>query len=336
MKRSNAISLVQILFALWITNWHTRYLEIPYLSSFAKIGWICTMGFVFISGYLLTTSFTAKPALSFWDFIKRRFTRLYPSYHVALLVIGLIYLFIGRTITIKSSLLAITGFQYYFGDNTFGLHLWFVSVILVCYLLFIPTYKIIKRYPLVFFLSLIIVFLLVYYVREGSLDMIYTKNSEDIFYRFIFHYIVFCSGIYMSTRTKEVRIFSVKIAVIILILVAPVYWWTGTHSNLSVIAMGMAFVVSLCVISLTMSVSPFVEKHFPQLFYLASIPYELYLIHYSVIDALNHFYHGAYLAYPAVFIISILLAFAILMVSRPYSWLIRRITDGSRNTIVNK
>lgn len=92
MKKNNYISLVQVIAALLIVNYHTSKLEIPILQLFAKFGFILNTIFVFLSGFLLTKSILIKPSNDFYSFMKRRVSRIYPSYIVSILMILFIYL----------------------------------------------------------------------------------------------------------------------------------------------------------------------------------------------------------------------------------------------------
>jgi peptidoglycan/LPS O-acetylase OafA/YrhL len=324
-KKMDDVTLVQIISALLIVNYHTGILAVPVLKHVAAFGFIFNTVFVFLSGYLLSQSLSAGPAPEFKYFIYKRINRIYPSYHISLLVITLIYLATGHEFTSKSLLLAATGFAYYFGDNTFGLHLWFVSIILVCYLLCIPTYYFLKRHPMTFFIFLTGFFLLIALAREGTLNGLYNKVSSDILYRLIYHYIVFSLAIYMGIINYRHN-YKGKKWIGLFAVVFPLYIWLQPDPYLGVITIFISILLAICVVQIILISSPFFEKHLNHLFLLSSVTYELYLVHYSVIGAFNIGFHGKYVSYPLVFIFSITLAFMVLAVSKPYSRLTRRCT----------
>lgn len=327
MKKANTIALVQIISALLIVNYHTSILAIPVLNHIAKFGFNFNTVFVFLSGYLLSQS-VALPATSsptFRAFIYKRINRIYPSFHIALIVIALIYLSTGREFTINSLILAATGFSYYFNDNTFGIHLWFVSVILVCYLLFIPTYHGLRRHPVAFFMLILGIAGLTAFTREGSFYEIYNKVSGDIIYRFFYHYIVFSLAIYIGIKGDE-NSYPGKLWIGLFIVAFSLYIWLQPNPYFGVIAIGISILLAICTIQVIVMVSPFIERHLSCVFFLSSVTYQLYLIHYSVIDALNGRYHGKYIGYPLTFLFSIALAFVVLMLSKPYERLTRRCT----------
>ena len=327
MNKLNGIALVQIISAMMIVNYHTSSLDIPMLSLIAKFGFIFNTMFVFLSGFLLARSLSATSTPSYKLFIHKRFNRIYPSFHIALMLISLIYLLLGQEFTISSLLLAFTGFAYFFGDNTFGVHLWFVSVILVCYLVCIPTYYILKRYPLTFFGLFLLLTSLAVFWFENSFSGIYGKISGVIGYRFIYHYFVFSLALFVGMHKTEVIPQDSKSKWLgIFAVTFLIYLWTQPQPYLGVIAVFSALIVAICAIQIISIISPFIEKHLSYVFLLSAVTYEIYLIHYSVIAAIDVNYHGKYFAYPLVFLISILLAFFILMMSKPYERLTRRCT----------
>jgi peptidoglycan/LPS O-acetylase OafA/YrhL len=325
LKKNNNIALVQIVSALLIVNYHTSALDIPVLKHIAKFGFIFNTVFVFLSGYLLSKSLSAKPAPGFRQFISRRINRIYPSLHVALLAIAIIYLFTGHEFSLRSLLLAATGFSYYFNDNTFGLHLWFVSVVLVCYILSIPTHHALKRCPLAFFLVLSGLFLGTVLAREGSLNGLYNKVSSDILYRFIYHYIVFSIAIYMGTINNG-DIPPGKKWIGLLLIAFPLYVWLQHDKYMGGITIGLSIFLAICIIQVILIISPFVDKHLSLILLLSPLTYELYLVHYSIIGAVNGSCHGKFISYPLIFIFSIAVAFMVLMLSKPYEQLTRRWT----------
>ncbi len=69
--------------------------------------------------------------------------------------------------------------------------------------------------------------------------------------------------------------------------------------------------ISLSLIPIFYKIGTLVETKTPIIFKLSSIPYELYLIHYLVINSINEYLHGNVFSYPLTFVISILLAFLI-------------------------
>ena len=319
MKKIIGITFIQIIAALMIVNYHTSIINIPILSKIAKFGFIFNTVFIFLSGFLLTHSLSKIATSEYRDFIYKRFNRIYPSFHIALFLITLIYLLMGIDFTINSLLLSATGFAYYFGDNIFGPHLWFVSVILVCYLLAIPTYHALKRYPFTFFIIFLLFILIIVFILEKTFDGIYYKISDIVLYRFLYHYFVFSLAIYIGIQKNRIN-FNVNAWKLIgvFIIAFLIYFVTHPEPKFSILTVISALIIAISLIQIFITISPFLEKYFSYLLFLSPITYEIYLIHYSVLTAIDSKYHGEYFAYPMVFIISILLAFLILLISKQY------------------
>lgn len=334
MHRSNAIGLVQIISAFLIVNYHTSKLAIPVLNNLAKFGFVFNTVFVFLSGFLLSKSFS-KNNISFRDFMYKRINRIYPSLHIALLLITILYFLTNKPVDFISVLYSASGLHYFFtsGGSFGGGHLWFISVILLCYLVFIPTYKILKHYPYQFILVIIGVFILLALFTYGSLNGIYNRVSNEIIFRFFYHYIVFSLAIFWGAQNinSNTEILIGKKYIVLFCIFFPLYIFFHGNRSLSVFAIGTAFIAAISFIALVLMAYPFINKHISSIMIFSPITYELYLIHYSVIDIVNNYYHGKFISYLIVFITSVILAFLIFHLSKPYSrltkwctgWLLR-------------
>ena len=151
--------------------------------------------------------------------------------------------------------------------------------------------------------------------------------SGVIAYRFLYHYIVFSLSLYIGMQRAEIASQKSKWKWLGMFLVVfPLYLWVQPQPHLGLIAIVAALLVAICTIQVFLMVNPFFKRYFSQVFLLSMITYEIYLIHYAVIAAIDISYHGKYIAYPLVFLISISLAFLIFMISKPYERLTRRCT----------
>jgi peptidoglycan/LPS O-acetylase OafA/YrhL len=294
-----------------IVNHHTRSLEIPYLWQFTKGGFIFNTVFVYLSGYLLGKSYSQKRTSGFNQFMFKRINRIYPGLHIALIFIAIIYYYLGKTITYRDAILSATGFQYFFGITTFGPQFWFISVILLCYLLCIPSISILKKYPLIFFVFLITFVTIIIMSRGDSLNLINKKINNDFIYRFLYHYIIFVIALFASIRGKDLEVFSCLTAYIIALTLFPLYLFLHSNYYFDYIYVPVAVLLALSSITLISSSYPLIAKIFPSVFFLSSITYEIYLIHFSVITIFEYTSPGKFYAYPAVFLGSIALAFMV-------------------------
>lgn len=310
MAKIKAITLIQIICSLLIVNYHTAMLDVPILSNIAKFGFVFNTIFVFFSGYLLTKSYSNNEMQSFFSFFSKRIKRIYPAFHLTLLLI-LIYCLVQN---IPTNFLSFaywsTGLGYFLPNNEiFGnAHLWFVSVILICYILFKPTYKIMSAFPYLFLIFIIssIVFLSLY--LYGDLIDIYQRVNGNVIFRFLYHYFVFSFAVYWQLKNRKLEtVNSVKIVGFVIALITYIYFYSSSiYSGITIIS---AFILSIILISIIYNLSSLFEKNLAFIFILSPITYELYLIHYPVITAINEFYHGQFISYILTFAISIPLAF---------------------------
>lgn len=327
MNQSKAISFAQIICALLIVNYHTGKLAIPFLSRIAKLGFVLNTVFVFLSGYLLTQSLLRKKSSSFRAFMFRRLNRIYPSLHISIFLIFIFYLLTNKDLALSEVLYSASGFCYFFSCGGFGGgHLWFVSVILICYLFFIPTYWVLNHYPYQFMALALGGFISLTLFRYGSLDGIYNRVSSDAISRFLYHYLVFSLATLWGIKNSDFKSLMGKKYIGIFFVSLPLYAFFLQKSHFGLFAIGFAFMVALCVLSIALMAYPLIDKYIPQIMILSPITYELYLVHYSVIDTYNAFFHGKYIGYPMVFITSILFAFFVSYLSKSYSRLTKYFT----------
>jgi len=208
-------------------------------------------------------------------------------------------------------------------------------VILACYLLCLPTYRILKVKPVVFFIIALCFFILTVLFREGSLYGIYNKISSSVIYRFLYHYIVFALALHMGIVRNE-NMHPDKKWICLTFAAFFLYLWIQPIPYFGIIAVGLSILSAVCVIQIIFILTPFVEKHLPVIFILSPITYELYLVHYSVIGAINIGYHGKLISYPFVFISSIMLAYFISILSKQYKRLLELCSNRLLKYTINK
>lgn len=334
-RQVNGVAFVQIISALLIVNYHSRMLDISVISRLSGVGFVMNIIFVLLSGFLLARSLTEQPAIRYRDFLWRRFRRVYPSLHVALVIAFFIYLIIGRRVSMKSFILSATGFSYVFGDISFGIHLWFVSMILILYVLCLPTLGLLRRFSYGYLVFILLLFLVVVLVFERSYCGLYGKISSFPGYRYFYHYMIFSLGMFFGIQRRTFFRGSESKWIMMLFLVFPVYVLSRATSQSGLIALVTALLVAMCIIAVLMAASQFFEKKIPYLFGLSPITYELYLIHFTVIEAVDKVYHGRYVAYPLVFLISMILAFIVLKISAHYLRFINRLGGWFQRSVLS-
>ena len=312
IKKDQSIFFIQIICSLLIVNYHSSILNIPYLESIARGGFVLNTIFVFLSGYLLSVSFSKSKQNNFLSFMKKRIQRIYPAFFLVLIITLIYSLVTSKEVILVNYLKWFSGFGYFFSNNEIfsDNHLWFVSVILVCYILFIPSYKLMEKWPL-FFLAFIGSTILLYnYFWSEDAYLIYNNISGDVILRFLYHYFIFILAIFRQQRNKSFKNFTYR-HVIIFVSCFIGYAYLKGNGTYNIIALLLVIPTALSLIPIFYKLSTQVQNKIPGIFKLSSIPYELYLIHFLVINALDEYLHGNILSYPLTFIFSILLAFLI-------------------------
>ena len=312
IKKDKSILFIQIMCALLIINYHTTILDIQYLSLIAKGGFILNTIFIFFSGYLLSLSFSNFKNMTFFKFMINRIKRIYPSLIVVLLITLFYSLITSKQIFIYNYLKWFSGFGYFFYNNEIfsNSHLWFISVILVCYILFIPSYKIISTKPFLFITFVWTIILIYNYLFSENTLAIYNNISSDKILRFLYHYLIFIISIFWQTKGYNIKRFNyMQLVTFILAFIAYIFFIkSNSYSIFSVI---LVIPILLSLIPIFYSIVTKLGEKLPIIINLGSIPYELYLIHYLIINSLNEHLHGKIISYPLTFIITILLAFLI-------------------------
>lgn len=312
MKKDQSIFFIQIICSLLIVNYHSGILDIPYLKLIARGGFILNTVFVFLSGYLLSLSFSKSKNTNFFFFIKKRIQRIYPPLFIVLIITLIYSVITAKEVILINYLKWFSGFGYFFSDNEIfsNNHLWFVSVILVCYILFIPSYRLVEKWPLLFFTFISAATILYNYFWSEDSYLIYNNISGDKILRFLYHYFIFVLAIFRQQRNKSFKNYNYR-HLITFIVCFIAYVYLKGNSTYSIFALILVIPIALSLIPIFYKLSTHVQNKVPIIFKLSSIPYELYLIHFLVIHALAENMNGNILSYLLTFIISILLAFLI-------------------------
>ena len=312
IKKDKSIFFIQIICSLLIVNYHSSILNIPYLESIARGGFVLNTIFVFLSGYLLSVSFSNSKQNNFLSFMKKRIQRIYPAFFLVLLITLIYSLITAKEVILVNYLKWFSGFGYFFSNNEIfsNNHLWFVSVILVCYILFIPSFKLIQKWPILFLTFIISTILLYNYFWSKDAYLIYNNISGDVILRFLYHYFIFVLAIYRQQKKKSFKNFTYR-HLITFVTCFIGYVLLKGNSTYNIIALLLVIPTALSLVPIFYKLSTQVQNKIPGIFKLSSIPYELYLIHFLVINSLDEYLHGNILSYPLTFIISISLAFLI-------------------------
>ena len=117
IKKDQSIFFIQIICSLLIVNYHSSILDIPYLKLIARGGFILNTIFVFLSGYLLSLSFSKSKNINFFLFMKKRIQRIYPALFFVLIITMIYSLIMAKEVIIVNYLKWFSGFGYFFSNN---------------------------------------------------------------------------------------------------------------------------------------------------------------------------------------------------------------------------
>ena len=319
------LTIARSVACLLIVNYHTDTLHVPGLEQLARGGFVFNTVFIALSGYLLMLGARSKSVDLAW--LKRRMTRIYPALGVSILLVSAIYPAMGliEAVTLRDLLLYLTGMQYFAGLSELGPHLWFISVLLLCYLLFRPAKHCIETKPKRYLFILILLFgtasfvswpsggepVLSWHQYRGNL---YTRISQEVHIRFLYHFIVFYMSMYYSNIETRLNLdlnrFPV-LSVLLLFTTFGIYVLSSSTRDANLLLNLVTIVASiLCAASFFWAVrtaTPFLGKLLPCFAFLALVSYEMYIIHYAVIEIAKA-YVSVWLAYPFVFVVTVVLA----------------------------
>lgn len=275
MERNRPLDVARSLSMLYIIGfWHlfgyTVMVErMPY-GEYLKNATLGT--FIFISGYLLSRRYLIEDFKSLKSFYMRRVIRIMPLFALALFS----YLVVGF-ITPRTALLSLTGLSTFIPPQPPTL--WFVSLILVFYVLFpLLSGKSVSRKLIIATIIFVVVFIA---------DRLYGGVDR----RFIFYWPCFAFGIILSGYKTD-ELFSKKIVAlgtsVIFILLSIVHlsdiiqlpqWLFRSLISLS----GTGMVISLSLVLARSASAANAAKH------LSFLSMTAYLFHRQIIDLIEKF-----------------------------------------------
>lgn len=127
-NESKAISSIRVLSTMMIVLCHI------FQGLNNELAWWFNIGvqiFLFMSGFLIANSYYK----STWEYLKKRIVRVIVPYWVFLVLVLPLYYLVGIEINIEQILIYLLGIQGFKGATPGLEHLWFISIILVCYII---------------------------------------------------------------------------------------------------------------------------------------------------------------------------------------------------------
>ena len=236
--------------------------------------------FLIVSGFLLVISNIETPAKKF---LQDRFWRIYPAYWIAIVFFLFAEYAVSNIVWVKSTvishLIGIHGFMLSTYPIDINQSWWFISAIVLCYLIFLAIRKRLNDTSLMIFICAALVGVM--YVIYSSLGATGSTAIQGIAFRIPSFFIGLLAGQYLKTGEMEIKfdVLSVLGFGILgyLVLVSLFTLTLGFYQLIAVAYIGAWF---------------FVRKVLPAKFlsfvaFLGLISYEIYLFHQPLIQNFN-------------------------------------------------
>jgi peptidoglycan/LPS O-acetylase OafA/YrhL len=267
--QSISLSVIRVLSMCLIVACHiTQKYDMP-IAFLLNIG---VQIFFFTSGFL----YGKLEITSIKDFIKKRFTKVYiPYFLVILLLISGYTIFSIESISIKQIVFYLLNIQYFTNPIGGGNHLWFLTVIMLCYAVTPLLQRIIKKNPIY-----IIVGLLIFSIIEfGFIQKLYSLCASICLYIF---------GMLIGRcETKKINITLNILSGIIVIGLFSIFTWEHlTSAAYKEYNTWLHFSFGIFIFISLYNLLPFFineNKEYKLLKQADSISYEVYLVHHPII-----------------------------------------------------
>jgi len=273
--------------------------------------------FAWMSGYLLANRYERFGI----DYYKKRLLRIYPTvfWVIAFGVFWQGYV-MGVGVTPDVLLLLIGGSKIIFPHARFqgiGGGMWFVSFVLICYML-LPIVKGLIRQRAELFLSLVVVGMGIWIISFRSLPQ---HRLDVLFYE---SFVWFCLGVFCSQKNTQIRVLSSETFIGITFVIS----WLGIlyfqYFNESLIVQYVSIIIiplwAFPMISKMGSAAAKSRLLKGCILFISTISFEIYLLHFYVVpiqykSTLNIFNLGlsCYLFY--CFFLTVMLAFCLKKIS---------------------
>lgn len=267
--QSISLSVIRVLSMCLIVACHiTQKYDMP-IAFLLNIG---VQIFFFTSGFL----YGKLEITSIKDFIKKRFTKVYiPYFLVILLLISGYTIFSIESISIKQIIFYLLNIQYFTKPIGGGNHLWFLTVIMLCYAITPFLQKAIKKNSILVFLGL----LLISIIEFGFVQKLYGLCSSICLY-----------AVGMLIGHNDTKKINITLNILSGIVVAGLFsfftWEHLTSVDYKEYSTWLHFSLGIFIFISLYNVLPLLideKKEYKLLKQADSISYEVYLVHHPII-----------------------------------------------------
>jgi peptidoglycan/LPS O-acetylase OafA/YrhL len=259
----------------------------PFLSKAINFGGTGIHTFLFASGFGLYLSHLQRP-LSYPDFLKKRFTKIYIPYMIIVTLTALISLFIPLYENSWNNYFSHVFFYKMFDNDligTYGYQLWFISTIIQFYLLFPLIVRLREWIPGKYFLPL---GLLISWAWASGLLLLHKEelrnwNSFFLMYLWEFMLGMYCAERYLKNKYAFWKIGKTRLIGIALAglgIYSLMAFQFGPVGKIFNDLPGLFGYAALCVFIYTLHIKP-VNRF---IFFTARLSFSIFLIHFLVIN----------------------------------------------------
>lgn len=244
--------------------------------------------FILVSGFGLCLSQLKNP-LSYWQFLKRRFLKVYIPYIIVIAISALIpFVYDGdRLVAFFSHAFLFKMFNEHW-MNSFGVQFWFISMIISFYLIFPLLFIVVKKCKqggviLAFIISLL----------WATLVGLLGKSDLRIWNSFFLQYLgEFVLGMFLAMKYKEnpefIKVPSKWLLVVVSVIGIALVGYTGIKGGVLKLYNDLLSLIGYT--SLALLIYSFGIKWINRFFiYTNCFSYEWYLIHILVFACVFHF-----------------------------------------------
>lgn len=267
LQQRNAITIVRVLSMLLIITCHILQ---GYNQPTAYLFNVGVQIFFLLSGFL----YGKIEITSIASFVKKRLVKVYIPFILVVLCCAAIYTIFNITdVSVRKLLPYLFDVQGFVGDSIEGLnHLWFLSVLMICYVITPIAQKILK-YKSWF----IVLWIIVCIVEFG-----FIQKMQSIAAWLMLYLLGMFWGKYENNWMNTVLlIMSTFLSFVMMIFLKMEYL---TDSHMWHYSIGLHCVLGVCIMSVLYSMFSKIEIRMPKwLQYCNNISYEVYLIHHILI-----------------------------------------------------
>lgn len=267
-QQKNAITIVRVLSMLMIITCHILQ---GYNRPSAFLFNVGVQIFFLLSGFL----YGKIEIKSITLFVKKRFVKLYVPFILIVLCCAMVYMIFNMAdISIRTIVPYILNIQGFVGEGIAGLnHLWFLSVLMICYLITPIAQKILK-YKSIWF---VVVWIILCIIEFGVIQKMQSVAAWVMLY--------LLGMFWGKNENKWINIgLLVTSTIISFVMMCFLKMEYLTDPHMVRYSIGLHCVLALCIVSVLYCALGKIEFCMPKwLQYCNDVSYEVYLIHHILI-----------------------------------------------------